>query len=164
MNDRHEHYQNRVTIDADRERVFAALTTVEGIEGWWGSACSGAFEVGCRFDVRFGSAGHSLMEVTHLAPNEEVHWACIESTESDDADDARPDEWAGTTLIWRLSPGAGGRATTGAAGATDLWLEHVGLTPVLGCFEECNDIWNRLLPGSLKPYVETGVGSPARAA
>lgn len=65
MNDRHEHYQNRVTIDADRERVFAALTTAEGIEGWWGSACSaacsGAFEVGSRFDVQFGSDGHSLM-------------------------------------------------------------------------------------------------------
>lgn len=66
-------------------------------------------------------------------------------------------------LIWRLSPGAGGRAAAGAAGTTDLWLEHVGLTPVLDCFEECNDIWNRLLPGSLKPYVETGAGSPARA-
>lgn len=105
--------------------------------------------------MRFGSDGHSVMEVTLREPNAEVRWACIESTESN-AVDAGPDEWVGTTLIWRLSPGA--------AGSTDLWLEHVGLTPLLECFEECNDIWNTLLPGSLKPFLETGKGSPAKAA
>jgi len=159
MSDRHGHdqeqYRNLVTIEADRAKVFAALTTAEGIEGWWGSACTGAFEVGSRSHVRFGPDGHVLMEITHLTPNEEVRWACIASTESDNAEDARPDEWAGTTLIWRLAADAA---------ATDLGLEHVGLTPVLACFAECNDIWNRLLPGSLKPYVETGTGKPAREA
>lgn len=158
MSDRHGNYQNQVTIDAKPARVFAALTTNEGIEGWWGSACTGEFRVGSRFDVRFGSDGHSVMEVTHLEPNAEVRWACVASTESNAAD-SEPDEWVGTTLIWRLSPGPDG----GAAAGTDLWLEHVGLTPVLMCFEECNDIWNTLLPGSLKPYAETGKGSPATA-
>lgn len=155
MSESHEHYRNRITIDADPARVFAALATNEGIEGWWGSACTGDFQVGSRFDVRFGVDGHSEMEVTHLEPNAEIRWACVASTESSE-EDAASDEWVGTTLIWRLSP-APNRTT-------DLALEHVGLTPVLTCFAECNDIWNRLLPGSLKPYVETGKGRPAEAA
>ncbi len=32
--DKRDHYRNMISIAADRALVFAALTTVEGIEGW----------------------------------------------------------------------------------------------------------------------------------
>jgi catechol 2,3-dioxygenase-like lactoylglutathione lyase family enzyme len=44
--------------------------------------------------------------------------------------------------------------------ATELHFRHHGLTPELGCIEECTRGWDHFLGTSLREYVEVGRGSP----
>ncbi len=63
----------------------------------------------------------------------------------------RKDEWAGTEIVFRLSP-------QGVAGMR-LDFEHIGLMPVLECYDMCASSWQYCL-GSLRQFVETSRGTP----
>ncbi len=89
---------HRVGIKAPLSKVYAALSTVEGIAGWWTQHTSGASKVGEKIGVRFHAAdgkeiGSMNMEVKALDPNKKVHW-CVTSG---------PEEWVGTDVIFTLS-------------------------------------------------------------
>jgi uncharacterized protein YndB with AHSA1/START domain len=58
---------HRVGIDAKPDQVFNALTTIEGLRGWWSNTASGSAAKGdtikygfCDMQVRSGSSGHRL--------------------------------------------------------------------------------------------------------
>ena len=70
---------HRVGIKAALSKVYAALSTVEGIAGWWTQHTSGASKVGEKISVRFHAAdgkeiGSTNMEVKALDLNKKVHW------------------------------------------------------------------------------------------
>jgi hypothetical protein len=72
-----------------------------------------------------------------------VQWTCLEHTGLD--------EWAGTTLTFEL--------TARRANECQLRFQHVGLTPKLVCFEDCESGWEHFL-ASLVGHVERGEGAP----
>ncbi|MEO8925157.1 MAG: SRPBCC domain-containing protein [Caldimonas sp.] len=145
------HYQQRLVLEAPVATVYAALTTPEGLRGWWTEDCDGDRHVGGTFHVRFG-VNHKDMRIEGLQANREVRWLC---TAAYMAQFARKDEWVGTRLIFRLSADAQGR--------TVLDFEHIGLVPAFECYDLCNDCWQYVL-GSLRGLVETGRGTPVALA
>ena len=136
-----------VDIDASASKVFDAVTTLEGLRGWWTPFVEGRPTEGG--DVRFefeGLSQHIVMHVEEARPAELVAWTCVVHS-------ALP-EWAGTRVIWNLRPLGQGRCA--------LRLEHVGLVPALDCYDHCEVGWDHFL-ASVGAYVERGAGTPYRS-
>jgi uncharacterized protein YndB with AHSA1/START domain len=134
-------YHADVTVSAPRAAVFAAVSTVAGLSGWWTTAASGSPEPGgeLRFAFRDGAA---VMRVEDRTPDLE-RWTCLGHS-------GQP-EWAGTTVTFRL--------TELDPAVTRLQFTHAGLRPQLDCYGECSAGWTYLM-GSLAAYAETGTGHP----
>lgn len=136
---------HRVSIKAPLAKVYAALSTVEGVAGWWTKETSGASKPGGAVQVVFRSAagdeiGKMELEVVKLAPNEGVHWRFKSG----------PPEWVGTDVTFSLSQA--GDDTVLLFGHRN-WREAVELTA------HCSMKWATFLL-SLREYVETGTGKP----
>jgi uncharacterized protein YndB with AHSA1/START domain len=131
----------KVTIRATPQQVREALVRPEEYRGWWSKNCAIADWIGGESLLHFLKEGtHVSMRfrVDELAASR-VQWTCV-------AHDFEP--WVGTTLSWTIQP---------AEGAAEVSLAHEGWKgepppPVA-------EGWQHFL-GSLKSYVETGVGQP----
>jgi hypothetical protein len=96
-----ESLEHEVWLAADTEHVFEALTTVEGLDSWWGRVVSAEPRIGfvVEFDHELGEP--LRMEITDLVPNERLAWKCI----SDFSDATNPaSEWRNQTFVFELSP------------------------------------------------------------
>ena len=142
-----KHFQQSLILEATPATVYAALTTAEGLRGWWTQDCDVATAVGGTIHLRFGP-NRKDMRIEQLQPGREVCWLC---TGAHIARLARKGEWVGTRLVFRITPDEHGR--------TQLDFEHVGLVPALECYELCNGGWRYFLD-SLHRFVETGRGTP----
>lgn len=127
-----------------RERVFDALTTLDGLAGWWTSLVSGTPTAGGEVELRFAGLDEKIvMQVDHAQPPSKIIWTCLTHT-------GHP-EWQGTTIAFELVQ------YEHEAGL--LRFRHVGLTPVLSCYETCESGWDHFL-ASLLSYAESGKGRP----
>lgn len=143
------HYQQSLVLEANPTTVYAALTTTEGLRGWWTQDCDAESKVGGNIRLRFGRTRKAL-RVERLEPGREVHWLCTEAHIAASQLTHR-DEWIGTQMVFRLTPQGNER--------TRLDFEHIGLVPALDCYQMCRDGW-RYFFGSLQKLVETGRGTP----
>lgn len=137
---------HRVGIKAPASSVYAALSTIEGVAGWWTKETSGEAKPGGHIEVLFSTpAGERLggmsMEVLALDDDRQVHWRFRDG----------PAEWIGTDAIFRLSREGD---FTIVRFAHRNWREAVEFT------EHCSTKWATFLL-SLKQLVETGQGRPA---
>src|SRR5690242_18533797 len=85
-------YQTRVRFQSGPQAVYEALTTPEGLRGWWTIDCDVSTEVGGEHTFRFEGVVFNSMEVVELVPYTKVHWACTEGWS----------EWLGTEVIFTL--------------------------------------------------------------
>jgi uncharacterized protein YndB with AHSA1/START domain len=137
---------HRTSIKAPLAKVYAALSTVEGVAGWWTKETSGESKSGGTVQVVFRSTagdevGKMKFEVVKLAPNEGVHWHFTSG----------PAEWIGTDVTFSLSQA--GDDTVILFGHRN-WREAVEFTA------HCSMKWATFLL-SLRQLVETGKGKPA---
>ncbi len=86
-------YRADVTINAPVESVFAAVSTVEGLSGWWTTDTSGSPEPGGELRFTF-TDGTAVMRVEERAPALQ-RWTCLGHT-------GQP-EWEHTTVTFRLT-------------------------------------------------------------
>lgn len=128
-----------VTIKTAPEKVFHALTTQEGLEGWWAKETTAKPETGFVNVFVFGKYRNE-MKVTRLEPNRKVEWKCIDSVE----------EWIGTTLSFELEE---------KSGNTLLRFTHGDWRAATDFFAACTYDW-ALFMKSLKSLCETGKGEP----
>ena len=77
---------------ASPEKVYDALTSVEGLAGWWTEETSGSGAAGGTVEFRFGDKGGFDMDVLEAVPGERVTWRVVDG----------PEEWVGTTIDWDL--------------------------------------------------------------
>lgn len=143
------HYQQSLILEADPAAVYAALTTPAGLRGWWTRDCDIAAEVGGTHRFRFDRTCKD-MRIERLEPGHEVRWLCTRAF-IDVPGLARPDEWVGTRVVFRLTPQERGH--------TRLDFEHQGLVPSFACYELCDRGWRHFLD-SLRKFVTTGQGMP----
>jgi uncharacterized protein YndB with AHSA1/START domain len=137
---------HRVGIKAPTSKVYAALSTIEGVAGWWTKETTGSSNIGGTIGVRFHSPegkeiGSMSMEVVALDPNKKVHWRVKSG----------PEEWVGTDMIFNLSQD--GDQTIVLFGHKN-WREANEFT------SHCSMKWATFML-SLRELVETGKGRPS---
>jgi Activator of Hsp90 ATPase homolog 1-like protein len=71
--------------------AYKALTTREGLSGWWTNNTQGESNVGGVLQFRFGAGGID-MKVLELHPAKRVLWQVVDG----------PEEWIGTKVSWEL--------------------------------------------------------------
>ncbi len=126
----------------DGSAAYAALTTQDGINGWWTSRAEvpGA-DVGDVLKMSFPDAPMTWdMRVDRSEPSSRVEWACI----------GGPPGWDGTRVVWDIEA---------ADDQTVVRLDHTGFPAVDDMFRTVTVGWAQMLV-SLKAYVETGVRKP----
>jgi len=124
---------------ASPDEVYAALTTIEGLSGWWATDTKGQTEVGGTLEFRFEPGGFDI-KVLELSPAERVRWEVIDG----------PAEWIGTTVRWDLKQ---------AGDYTIVLFAHEGWKEPVEFMYHCSTKWATFLV-SLKQLVETGTGAP----
>ena len=134
-------YATVATIAAPAARVFEALTTLDGLAGWWTPAVTGSPLAGGELTFRFGDQ-RVVMRVDRADPAG-VRWLCIEHNALD--------EWPGTTLTFDLR--------SQDDDTTVLTFRHIGLVPALDCYGHCEQGWDRFM-GSLAAYADGRGGAP----
>jgi uncharacterized protein YndB with AHSA1/START domain len=123
------------------QKVYDALTTVEGLADWWTEDTKGRGDVvGGELAFRFLAGGFD-MEVVDLRPNERVVWRVVDG----------PEEWIGTTIDWQLRQDGD---------YTIVLFKHEGWREPGEFMHHCSTKWGSFLM-SLKSLVETGEGAPA---
>ena len=134
---------HRIDIAASAETVYRALTTEEGIRGWWTTDVKLDGHVGGQAKFRFEQ--HSVefhMRVEELKPSSLVRWECVGGNSPD---------WIGTKQEFGLEPRAeGGILLKFCHSDWKSGGDH--------CYY-CNTTWGHLLV-TLKDYSERGVKNP----
>lgn len=134
---------HRVSIAAPASRVYDALTTRDGIAGFWTVDADVPTTEGAEARFGFPSAPVDLrMRIASLRPGEQVTWECLGDFPF----------WAGTTIAWRLAE---------VDGATTLDFRHTGFVDDYPDDEYglVNFTWGQIL-GRLGGFAETGEAQP----
>ena len=76
--------EHEVWIAAERDDVFAALTTVEGLDGWWGTALEASTDVGGHVVFDHGLGSRMRMEIVAFDPPSRVTWRFASSHDGTD--------------------------------------------------------------------------------
>lgn len=137
---------HRIGIKAPLQKVYQALSAIEGLSGWWTDDTSGISELGGTIIFRFHSLegkelGSMNMEVKQLEPGKSVCWKCT----------AGPEEWIDTEITFDLHQEE--EYTIVLFGHRN-WREEVEFKA------HCSMKWAVFLL-SLKELVETGKGKPS---
>jgi uncharacterized protein YndB with AHSA1/START domain len=132
---------HRVGVETDSpKKVYDALTTIDGLAGWWTNDTTGSTDVGGVIKFRFPPGGFD-MEVIEQRPAESVTWKVVDG----------PPEWIGTTIDWQLRQD--GKYTM-------VLFKHQGWKEPVEFMHHCSTKWASYLL-SLKSLVETGEGAPS---
>jgi len=118
--------------------VYKALTTLEGLSGWWTSDTQGASKVGGVLQFRFGGGGFD-MEVLELHSAKRVRQVVD-----------GPEEWIGTKISFDLRQ---------EGDWTIILFKHQGWKEPVEFMHHCSTKWGVFLL-SLKSLLETGKGAP----
>jgi Activator of Hsp90 ATPase homolog 1-like protein len=120
--------------------AYWALTTLEGLAGWWTNTTQGETQVGGVIRFRFGAGGID-MKVLELFPARRVLWQVVEG----------PVEWIGTKVSFDLRQ---------EGEWTLVLFKHEGWKEPVEFMHHCSTKWGVFLL-SLKSLLETGKGAPA---
>jgi len=120
--------------------VYAALTTLEGLSGWWTDDTQGDTAVSGVLEFRF-DVGSIDMKVVELLPAHIVRWQVVDG----------PPEWIGTTVSFELRQDGD---------YVVVLFRHEGWKEPVEFMHHCSTKWGVFMM-SLKSLVETGKGAPA---
>lgn len=138
-------YTATITVAAAPRAAFDAINDVAG---WWGRITGATTAVGDEFVYVVPGLHYSGFRVVDLVPERRVEWL-VTGSYLDFVEDKQ--EWNGTTARFKIEPaGEGSRIT----------FTHQGLESTHECFEICSNAWGMFIRGSLKQFIETGVGAP----
>ena len=148
-------------IEAPKEKVYAAITSEEGLSNWWTPETMAKAEVDSIARFPFGGGYVKEMRITELKPYESVKWTCIKGA----------DEWIGTSVSFALESSdresflrshpemLGQLEQQHGDSSTLLIFRHDAWENESLMFAECSYTWARFLR-SLKLFCETGKGTP----
>ena len=126
---------------APRDKVFAALTTTEGLSGWWTTVVKAEAAVGAVVQFTFADDFNPAMRVTALEPPALVCWECVGGHEP----------WARNTFRFELEHKADGTIVR-------FWQDYARELSD-DAYGTYNFNWGYYLE-SLRVLSETGTGKP----
>jgi uncharacterized protein YndB with AHSA1/START domain len=127
-------------IKTSPEKVYKALTSTEGLRGWWTLEAKTDERVDGIAEFKFDVQYYIKMKIVKLVPNNIVVWECIKGDK----------EWIGTTFLFGLEE---------KEGDTVLKFTHSNWKEETDFFASCNYHWGYYLR-SVKLFCETGKGTP----
>lgn len=125
--------------------VLAALTTKNGLQGWWSKDCDVGEGEGAAHELRFEKGGQKVVMkfVVEKADAGGVRWRCT--------DNGNP-VWKNTTLEWTWSADGGG---------TKIDFAHAGFEEDQSPpYQMTVEGWGHFM-NSLKAYLDDGQGMPS---
>jgi len=138
---------HRVGIKSSVDDVYQALTTTEGLSGWWTKDTQGDSKLGGMIRFRFSADGKDIggfdMKVLELQPARQVLWQVVDG----------PEEWIGTKVGFELKQ---------EDGYAIVLFKHLGWKEPVEFMHHCSTKWATFLL-SLKSMLETGTGAPSPA-
>jgi uncharacterized protein YndB with AHSA1/START domain len=143
--------EHEVWIAADHDDVFAALITVDGLNGWWGPVLEASTDVGGHVVFDHGLGAPLRMEVVAFDRPARVTWR-LASTH--DGADNPASEWTGQTFDWRIEPRADHTLLGRALSVTVVHLTNAGWPAPSRWRGFCTTAWGATLDGRLKPFLE----------
>lgn len=66
-------------IHAPRNKVFEAISTIEGLSNWWTTQTNGNAAINGTIQFDFGEMKGPAMKVTDLVPGEKINCECVSS-------------------------------------------------------------------------------------
>lgn len=124
-----------ILIEAAPAAVFNALTTSEGLRGWWTADSQAEPRAGGKTELGFHDRSTVFrMKIAEFKPSRHLVWECVGDDE----------EWTGTRLIWDLHE---------EDGKTLLEFQHGNWKQQSRYFKTCNSTWGMLMY-RLKDFVE----------
>ena len=131
---------HRVGVEhSSPQQVYDALTTLDGLSGWWAEKTTGDTGPGGVIEFRFGPGGID-MEVVELDPGRLVRWEVV----------GGPEEWIGTEVRFDIRQDGDW---------TIVLFRHEGWREPVEFMSHCSTKWATYLV-SLKQLLETGTGAP----
>lgn len=140
MNSNSKSIYHRLLIETPAEKIFEALTTQEGLAGWWTPDTIAKPELGSISRFTFEDGYFKEMEIIELKPYSKVKWRCIKGYE----------DWLGTEISFELEPHRLGAV---------LLFHHDGWKEYSNGFASCSYDWALFLR-SLRLLCETAKGQP----
>jgi uncharacterized protein YndB with AHSA1/START domain len=136
---------HRIGIKSPSDKVYKALSTIDGLAHWWTEDVAGDEQIGGEIAFTFRSAtgeiiGRMVMEVVELNPEKDIQWRCKEG----------PAEWIGTGITFELNQ---------QDDQTIILFGHRNWREAVEFTAHCSMKWAVFLL-SLREYVETGKGRP----
>jgi uncharacterized protein YndB with AHSA1/START domain len=131
---------HKVGIQSSLDETYKALTTPEGLSGWWTRSTQVENGAGDVIQFRFGALGGFDMKILELDPARRVLWQVVDG----------PDEWIGTHISWDLKQ---------EDDYTVILFKHQGWKEPVDFMHHCSTKWGVFLM-SLKSLLETGQGAP----
>ncbi len=131
---------HQVGIRAPADKVYKALSTLEGLSSWWSTA-TGSCEIGGNITFHFDDLT-AKMKVEASMEDKLVQWRCI----------VEEGEWKHTLITFGL-------IDDDEHNQTLVNFTHAEWEEITDLFAHCSTKWAMFLL-SLKDYVETGKGRP----
>lgn len=127
-------------IDVTKEKVFQAISTLEGLRNWWTVQVEGSTEIERELKFTFGDFGGPTMMVMESSTNQKVVWRCIDKEHS----------WYQHEYTFLLDENDG---------KCRLRFSHSGWEENGDFYASCCFSWGRYLE-SMRQYCQTGKGHP----
>ncbi|WP_262689691.1 SRPBCC family protein [Kordiimonas aestuarii] len=124
---------------APKEKIMAALNTLDGLQGWWTETTTGEPTKGGTLQFRFGDNGGFDMEVKENRDGF-VLWEVR----------GGPEDWVGTQLEFKVIDDDG---------QNRLMFRHIGWAEEAPFFHHCSTKWATFIL-SMRDMVEKGNGTP----
>lgn len=131
---------HRVGIKSSESDTYRALTTRQGLAGWWTTDTRGSCDLGAVLEFHFGTRGRIDMKVLELDPARRVLWQVADG----------PADWIGSKVSFELEQE--GEQTT-------VLFKHQGWSEQSEFMHHCSTKWASFLM-SMKSLIETGKGAP----
>lgn len=153
------HIHHELLIASPAEKIFEAITTEEGLSGWWTPGTKRISDEVIRF--HFGDTYFKEMKIIMLEPSKLLKWICLKGA----------DEWIDTIISFELITGDKKSLLSlhpelqdqinqqiDLDKASVLIFQHNNWKDYTPMFSECNYTWGRFLR-SLKLFCESGKGT-----
>ena len=131
---------HKIDVKSSPSETYAALTTLDGLSGWWTTTTQGNPRTGGIIAFRFGPQGGFDMKVLELEAGRRVLWQVV----------AGPEEWIGTKVSFELRPDGD---------FTAVLFKHQGWKEPVDFMHHCSTKWATYLL-SMKAMLEGGRGRP----
>jgi uncharacterized protein YndB with AHSA1/START domain len=131
----------QMDVDAPADRIWSALSSPEGLRGWWTTHADVDASARDVDQLSFPDAPITWdLRTEDAAEGKRLRWRCV----------GGPPQWIGTDIAFELD---------GTDGATRVRFDHTGWREADEMVRIVTFGWGQILP-RLKQYAETGSPAP----